>query len=89
MVAAAAESPVAGSLHILNQRLVQASAKPSTPTLVLVSGDRDNNWAGATTSRNERGKAESGEIRVGLAIASPLEMLGNRKSERVVVERVH
>lgn len=84
---------------MLGQRLMQG-AKPSTPTLVLVGSDRESIWEGAIERQEGRGggRTESGEIRVGLAVGlgvahahahgerSPL---GNRKSERVVVESVH
>ena len=80
----------------VNERLVAASVKPSTPTLVVVgSGEREKMWGGrAVESPISTG---SGEIRVGLAVGthggiglSPGEVYGHqhRKSERVIVERV-
>lgn len=80
----------------VNERLVAASVKPSTPTLVVVgSGEKEKMWGGkAVESPISTG---SGEIRVGLAVGthggtglSPGEVYGHqhRKSERVVVERV-
>lgn len=101
-MAAAAESPIAGKsgsplvrLERKNtaERLVQASANPSTPTLVVVGSGKsevERAWGGhmaANSPALEGGRTGSGEIRVGLMIASPIE-LGNRKSERVVVESV-
>jgi hypothetical protein len=72
---------------------VQASANPSTPTLVVVGSGKSEverawggNKAGNSPAFEGRGTG-SGEIRIGLMIASPVE-LGNRKSERVVVESV-
>jgi len=72
---------------------VKASANPSTPTLVVVGSGKtevERAWGGNTAGDSpavEGRGTESGEIRVGLVIASPVE-LGNRKSERVVVESV-
>ena len=82
----------------VNERLVAASVKPSTPTLVVVgSGEKEKMWGGkAVESPISMG---SGEIRVGLAVGThdhgrsglnPGDVHGHqyRKSERVVVERV-
>ena len=82
----------------MNERLVAASVKPSTPTLVVVgSGEREKMWGGKAVESPI--STESGEIKVGLAVGShshgasglsPGEVHGHqhRKSERVVVERV-
>lgn len=101
--AAAAESPIAGRggsprarLERKNtaERLMQSSANPSTPTLVIVgggTGDVERAWGGnmATSSPvlEGRGGTGSGELRVGLAAGGLVE-LGNRKSERIVLESV-
>lgn len=75
------------------ERLVQASANPNTPTLVVVGSGKsevERAWGGnmAVNSPAFDGRRkESGEVRAGLAIGTPVEM-GNRKSERVVVESV-
>lgn len=103
-VAAAAESPVAGKAGSplvrvepkrknTNERLVAASANPSTPTLVVVGGPHDaveRSWGGATAANSpafSRDGHGSEEISVGLAIGTSMD-LGHRKSERVIVERV-
>ena len=79
----------------VNERLVAATAKPSTPTLVVVGGgEKEKMWGGkAVESPISMG---SGEIRMGLAVGhggsglGPGEVHGHqyRKSERVVVESV-
>jgi hypothetical protein len=71
---------------------VKASANPSTPTLVVVGGGKageiERAWVGATAANGPAfSGTDSGEIRVGLAIGSPVDLV-NRKSERVVVESV-
>jgi hypothetical protein len=85
----------------LGERLVAASVKPSTPTLVVVGGspgEEEKMWSGRSV---ERGSASSGEIRVGLGVRRDEARRGksslspgevnvhghhHRKSERVVVE---
>ena len=79
----------------MNERLVAATAKPSTPTLVVVgSGEKEKMWGGKAVESPI--STASGEIKVGLAVGhggsglSSGEVHGHqyRKSERVVVERV-
>lgn len=88
VVAAAAESPIAGKPLVRRgtaERLVSAGANPSTPTLVVVgsgTSEVERAWVGTTEAFSREG---SQEIRVGLAIESPA---GNRRSERVVVEGI-
>ena len=87
----------------VGERLVAASVKPSTPTLVVIggsSGGEEQMWSGRSV---ERGSATSGEIRVGLAVGRDDARRGKsslsparatvqghqqRKSEVGVVERV-
>jgi hypothetical protein len=104
--AARAESPIDGngrpgnerkcSKRGVNERLVAASVKPSTPTLVVVgSGEKEKMWDGKAV--DSPASTGSGEIRVGLTVGSAGsglspggEVHGHqyKKSERVVVERV-
>ncbi|KAH8587560.1 hypothetical protein B0O99DRAFT_694328 [Bisporella sp. PMI_857] len=92
-VAAGAESPVTGT-PLVRQRLVPAPVKPSTPTLVPAGKDAEQYtkaWGGATAANSlalKKGR-EDGDVVVGLAVRSPVGEGGNRKSERVIVERVH
>jgi hypothetical protein len=100
VVAAGIESPVTGragsplvakreTKKIPMERLVAAAAKPNTPTLVVVGDATERAWGGATTTSNHAfAGTDSGEIKVGLAIGSPMAEHQHRKSERIVVERV-
>ena len=74
------------------ERLLQASANPSTPTLVVVGSGKsqvERAWSGNTAGNGSAvgERAESGEIKVGMRITSPVEF-GNRKSEMVIVESI-
>ena len=69
------------------------TVKPSTPTLVVTGNDAEQcvkSWGGQTAANSPAFlKAESGEIQIGLMAGSPIGERGNRKSERVILERVH
>ena len=84
------ESPVTGTPFV-RPRMV--TVKPSTPTLVVMGNDGEECaklWGGQTASNSPAFlRKESGEIHIGLMAGSPVGVGGNRKSERVVLERVH
>ena len=71
------------------------TVKPSTPTLVVAGNDAEQCgklWGGQTAANSPAllRKESVGDIYIGLKSGgSPIGDVGNRKSERVVLERVY